>query len=229
MLEGGPLSDAEFPKFAADVVLFLHNTSQVADEPYPKLLQEKGFRGFPSVCFMDAEGNVLAKPGRSVAAFKEGLTSTKALMALRAKGDKATAAEQKELFLSELKLDLIAADAIQARADKLTLDAADKALVASKIVDGEVMALMQKSRELGPEELGAKLAAIAKAGKSPSDALATNFWPAVLNHASKNKDAALAQQAFDALEKRLANEKANPNLDRAKKAWAKLLEDAKAK
>ncbi|MBL8754610.1 MAG: hypothetical protein JNK15_15000 [Planctomycetes bacterium] len=209
-------------------MLFLHNTSRVEDEPYPTLLQDKGFRGFPSICFMDAEGNVLAKPGRSVQAFRDGLASTKSLVVLRQKGDKATPAEQKELFLAELKLDLVAVADIQARADKLTLTDAEKGMVASKIVDGEIMAVMQKGRELGQDEMLKQLADMAKGGKTPSDAVAPNFWPAVLNWASKAKDAALAQKAFDALEKRFANDK-NPNLDRAKKSWAKLLEDAKAK
>lgn len=210
------------------MVLFLHNTSRVADEPYPTLLQDKGFRGFPSICFMDADGNVLAKPGRSVQAFREGLESTKTLVALRAKGDKATAAEQKELFLAELKLDLVPAAEIQARADKLQLSDAEKAMVAGKIVDGEVAALMQKGRELGQDEVSKQMAAMAKAGKAPSPMMAGSFWMAVLGHASKQKDAELAQKAFDALEKRFADDK-NPGLVRARKDWAKLLEEAKAK
>jgi hypothetical protein len=209
-------------------VLFLHNTTRVEDEPYPTLLQEKGFRGFPSLCFMDADGNVLTKPGRTVKAFREGLESTKGLMALRQKGDKATAAEQKELFLTELKLDIVALGDIQARADKLTLTDAEKELVAGKIVDGEVAALMQKGRELGQDEVWKQLADMAKAGKRPSEAGVGNFWIGVLTHASKQKDGALAQQAFDALEKRYANEK-SPGIERARKSWEKMLEDAKAK
>ena len=45
----------------SDVVWFLHNTSQVDDEPYPDLLSEKGFRGFPSVAVMDSVGDIIAK------------------------------------------------------------------------------------------------------------------------------------------------------------------------
>lgn len=177
---------------------------------------------------MDADGNVLAKPGRSVQAFRDVHESTKALVALRAKGDKATAAEQKELFFAELKLDLVPAGQIQARADKLTLSDAEKATVAAKIVDGEVVALVQKSRELGQDEVGKQMAAMAKAGKVPSDAMAGSFWPAVLGHASKQKDVELGLMAFDALEKRFADDK-NPGIVRARKDWAKLLEQAKAK
>ena len=45
------------------MVLFCHNTSMVEDEPYPKLLSEKGGRGFPFLVFMDAEGDVITPQG----------------------------------------------------------------------------------------------------------------------------------------------------------------------
>lgn len=207
-------------------MLFLHNTSRVADEPYPSLLQDKGFRGFPSICFMDSEGNVLTKPPRSVAGFVETHASTKKLVDLRAKGDKATAAEQKDLFLAELKLDLVKAADIQARADKLTLSPADKTYVAQKLVDAEAGEIMAKAQKEGPEKTGEALAALLAAGKTPSDGIGSNFWIAVLNHASKQKDATLAQRAFDVLEKRHGKEK---QYDRARQAWKQLLDDAKAK
>jgi hypothetical protein len=231
-LESGPLSDSEFAKFAKSVVLFLHNTSRVeGDEAYPKLHEEKGFTpfSFPTVCFMDAAGNVLTKPGNSVKSFTEGQAESAAIVALRNKGDKATAAEQKQLFLSELKFDLIPATEVQARSDRIAdLSAADKELVASKLVDAEVRAVLDKGRELGPEKLGAMLAELAKAGKVPSETMGGWFWRLVLQHASKQKDAALAQKACDALMKRYAKE-TGARIDSAKQAWQKLLEDAKAK
>jgi hypothetical protein len=208
------------------VVLFLHNTSRVEDEKYPTLLRDKGFGGFPSLCFMDAEGNVLAKPARNVAGFVDTLARSKALVALRSKGDKATAAERKDLFLTELRLDLIAADQIQARADTLSLGADEKALVASKLVDVEVGQVLQKARDAGMAATNEQLAAFAKAGKTPSEAMRPQFWIGVLNHASGQKDGALAQQAFDALEKHFADDK-NPALERAKANWKKLLDASK--
>ena len=207
-------------------MLFLHNTSRVEDEKYPTLLQDKGFRGFPSICFMDADGNVLTKPGRSVQAFVDTHAETLSLSSLRSKKAR-TAAEDKQLFLNELKLDLIAADQIQARADQLQLDAAEKALVAGKIVDTEVQALLGKMRENGPEKTAAAAAEMAKAGKVPSAAMSGAFWNQVLTHASKQKDPTLAQQAFDALQKRFADEKM-PGIERQKQNWQKLLEAAKA-
>lgn len=207
-------------------MLFVHNTSRVEDEPYPKLLQEKGFRGFPSICFMDSDGNVLTRPPRTVAGFVEVHATTKKLVDLRAKGDKANAAEQKELFLAELKLDLVAAADIQPRADKLTLTDAEKTFVAQKIVDAEIAAIQAKAQKDGPEQTAEAYAALLAAGKTPSDGIGSNFWVSVLNHASKHKDAALAQRAFDVLEQRHAKEK---QYDRARQAWKQLLDDAKAK
>ena len=212
--------------------MFLHNTSRVeGDEAYPNLHREKGFAPlFPTVCFMDAAGNVLTKPAHSVKSFIEGQAESAAIVALRNKGDKATAAEQKQLFLSELKFDLIPATEIQARRDRVAdLSTADKELVASKLVDAEVRAVLDKGRELGPEKLGATLAELAKAGKVPSETMSGWwFWRPVLQHASKQKDAALAQKAYDALMKRYGKE-TGARIDSAKQAWQKLLEDAKAK
>ena len=48
-MERGALSTAEFKEFAKDYILFCHITSMVEGEKYPKLLQEKGGRGFPYV------------------------------------------------------------------------------------------------------------------------------------------------------------------------------------
>lgn len=208
-------------------MLFLHNTSRVADEKYPTLLQDKGFRGFPSICFMDAEGNVLAKPGRTVAAFVETHTQVKALATLRGKATR-TAAEEKELFLAELKLDLIATEALQARADKLALTDAEKRLVTQKFTDSEVQALLGKIRETGPEATAEQIAAMAKAGRAPSENMAGAFWMQVLQHASRQKDAALAQQAYDALQQRYSKEK-GPGIERQLANWKKLLDEAKAK
>ncbi len=177
---------------------------------------------------MDAEGNVLTKPPRSVAGFVEVHAKTKELMALRAKGDKATADDKKAMFLAELKLDMVPADQIQSRADEHKLSDAEKGIVAQKLVDAEVTQIMGQARQAGAEQTGEKLAALAKAGKLPSETARGPFWVQVLNHASRQKDGDLAQQAFDALEKHFAKDK-NPQLDRAKQAWKKLLDDAKAK
>jgi hypothetical protein len=88
--------------------------------------------------------------------------------------------------------------------------------------------VLDKARELGPEKVGETLAEIATAGRVPSDSVSGMFWPQVLQHASKQKDAVLAQKAYDALLKRYATE-TGAQFDRAKQGWEKLLDEAKAK
>ena len=215
-------------------MLFLHNTSQVNDEPYPKLLQEKGFRGFPTLCFMDADGNVLTKPtARTVANFVETQAATKDLMVLKAKGDKLTDAEAKQLFLTELNMDMIATGDIQKRADAVKgLREADMALVAGKIVDGEFSAILQRpiprgdaaAQKTAMEETMARVAEMAKAGKVPTGQRTLQFWSMALQHAATAKDVGLAEKAFAALE-------GSPDAQRMpaprREGWKKLLEQAK--
>lgn len=206
-MEGGPLSDPAFTAFAASVVLFVHNTATppgqpvLADEKHPLLMREKGFNGFPTLCFMDADGSVIGKPGRSLRAFTEMLSLTRRLLELRGRGYHASEAEKKELFLVELQLDLIPSHLIQSRADAWRLDADEKALVEQKLVDVEVV-----GQDLMSEGAGAELAAIARAGRIPSLTTSGRFWQVVLEHASRHKDGELAQRAFDALMVRFAEE-----------------------
>jgi hypothetical protein len=206
----------------------------VDGEPYPKLLQEKGFRGFPSLCFMDAEGNVLTKPtARTVANYVETQAVTKDLMALKAKGDKLTDAEAKQLFLAELNLDMIAAGDIQKRADAVKgLSDADKALVAGKLVDGEFAAILQRpiprgdaeAQKTAMEETMAQVAAMAKAGKVPSGQRTLQFWSMALQHAATAKDVELAEQAFAALEGHPDAKRMPPQ---RREGWKKMLDQAK--
>jgi hypothetical protein len=199
----------------------------VDGEPYPTLLQDKGFRGFPSLCFMDADGNVLTQPqARTVASYRETHASTKAMSALRQKGDKATPAEQRELFLAELKLGLVKAADIQARADKVKLTDADKALVAGKLVDAEIGEVMANARAAGPEKTAEALVAIHKSGRKPSADVSPSYWVQLLTHAAKQKDGALADEAYAALEAKLGKEK---NAERMFTNWKKLRDDAHAK
>jgi hypothetical protein len=210
-------------------VLFVHNSATnpsqppLDDEKYPRLLREKNFSFFPTLAFMDAAGNVLSQhPKQTPEGLHEGMAQAKHVAELRGKGDKATPAEQKELLMIEMKAGMLKRDELQARADKLSLTAEEKALVAGKVLDLEVADIIAGARKNGPEKTGEALAALLAAGKTPSDDN-TSFWGGVLRHASTKKDAALAQRAYDVLMKR----KDAP--DRQKEAWKKMLDEAQAK
>lgn len=184
-------------------MLFLHNTSRVDDEPYPRLLQEKGFRGFPSLCFMDADGNVLtAKMSRTVASFEQVGQQLKAYQDLKAKAAKGGGADvQKKLFLAELELGLLDEAAIAARADKLTLSKAEQELVDRHRFDAEYRDLQGRMRELGRDKYGEELLKLARSGRKPTDGNAVGFYGNVATAAIQAKDLELAEQAYAALEK----------------------------
>jgi hypothetical protein len=187
-------------------VLFVHNTSRVDDEPYPTLLQDKGFGGFPSLCFMDAEGNVLAKPAqRTVAAFtkmyegvNEELTEQRKRRAeLEAKAKAGDAVAAKQLFLADLGS--LNADTIKAGMKQHKLSKDERAQVDERLTDLEVQAILAKTG-VSADKIAEELAALAKAGRRPSKPQTFLFWPQVLQHAAKRRDAVLAQQAFTELE-----------------------------
>lgn len=222
-LESGALADAQFPRFAAGVVLFAHITSRVDGEPHPDLLRQQGFVSFPSLCFLDHEGNRLVVQGeRSVPAFAATLARLRRVADLRqqiAAGGGAPL--QRELFFLELELQSLDAAAIAQRIESLHLDAADRARADEHLVDAEVRALRVRQRELGGDGVAAAIAAMAREGRRPTAGGATTFWQTVLMWGSKHGDVVLAQAAFDALAPL-------PQAAAVKKRYADLLEQAKA-
>ena len=183
-------------------MLFLHNTSRVDDEPYPTLLQDKGFGGFPSLAFMDAEGEVLAEPqGRDVADFETALAALIKWRALAEKADR-TSAEEAELLLAELDLGKLAFDAARERYAALDgLTDAQKAKIENELLFLEVADIQKKvgrDRSKIPEA-NAAIAAMAKAGRIPTDAgmRAMRFWGPVMAHADETKDVELFEQGVN--------------------------------
>ncbi|MGE3173808.1 MAG: hypothetical protein AB7O97_14375 [Planctomycetota bacterium] len=182
-------------------MLLLHVTSRVDGEPYPTLLRDKGFTGFPSLCFMDADGNVLAKQGeRSVEGFERALERLEEVQELR--GRLASEDDPKlrlRLLLAELELEMLRAAEIKERLEVMQLGAEDRARVDGYLVDAEVRDLRSRARELGNDQVAAEFLAIARAGRRPTAATQRLFWQIVLSAAAKAADAELAQTAFDAL------------------------------
>lgn len=63
-MEGRALSDDGIVAFNATVVPFAHITTRIPGRKRDGLLKEKGFTGFPTICFMNPRGEVLYKvPG----------------------------------------------------------------------------------------------------------------------------------------------------------------------
>ena len=105
--------------------------------------------------------------------------------------------------------------------DEIIVTATLRAMVDQALVDLEVRELRSKTRELGADTVGKKMADMARAGRKPSADGSQFFWQMVLSWCAKNSDAALAQRAFD----ELSGQKAPPQMIERNRA---LLEQAKS-
>ena len=178
-------------------MLFLHNTSHVEDEPYPNLLREMGFGGFPSLAFLEADGTKIASPSaREVANFASTLTAINDWRALSSKKSRKKN-EEARLLLAELalgRLDLAAA--------KERLATVRKALSAEQLAEvtneidlieiGEVLSAAGRDRA----KAYATFAEMAEAGRRPRGPRSINFWFGVMTHALESKNAKLLESAL---------------------------------
>lgn len=227
-LEDTVLASPQFAGFSAKVVLFLHCASHVAGEPLPTLAVDKGYTSYPTILYLDANGDVLTRQDeKTVVAFEQTLQRVGELQALQARAAKGDAEAVKGLFLLQLQLDAVPLATMQQRAQQVTgLSAEQRTFVDQKITDAMLEDLQQRARAIGQQELGKRLAELAKAGHRPSPEMTNLFWNPVLGHARDTKDAALAQQAYDAL---VAQYGKDHRYDRAMTAWRQQVAEAGGK
>ena len=175
---------------------FLHITTKITDHPYDSLLREKGFGGFPSLAFMDADGEVLGQPkDRSVESFAatvDALTRIE-LVAADAEAKKPHAAT--ELLLLEYALGRVNDDEFLARADALGDDPseAQAATISQTRIDVDAWAFIMEGYQ-GDAEAGlAGLLQMHADGRipSPGGRQAMSFWMMIGDNAKESGDAAL--------------------------------------
>jgi hypothetical protein len=105
-LEGTVLLTDEFAKLADRYVLLCHITSLAQGEKYQDLLAEKGGQGWPSVIFLDSDGNVLARHAGplTVEGFDASGARPRAFLELRAKAEKGGVPSKIDFILARLEL-----------------------------------------------------------------------------------------------------------------------------
>lgn len=215
-------------------MLFLHNTSThyrsdpLPDEPYPRLAFDKGITGVPTLCFMDPAGNIVGRPFHSLAACEEMLQLVTRLVVLRARISPVDS-DARELFLLELKLDLVPIDQIEARTASWKLTGAEAAVVAAKRADEEAEDAYRayQAREHNYEDFQARLYGMACSGRIPSSTKATMFWVSNLEYASHLRDSAMAEHAYGVLSMRFEGMD-NSWLSLSRPRWREELEAAQA-
>jgi len=195
-VESGALSDPGFSEFAKKVVLFCHVTTQVETDKYQSLLKEKGGRGFPTLLFLDADGNVLAQQGeRTVAGFERTAALLQGLEATRKKADAGDASAKVDLLLAEMKLGGVKTrDQASSRLVGLQPDAGQKKELDSFFTEWEVEELMAERPPV--DEVAQKFAAMWREGRVPEGRNARYFWNTLLTWADKKGDAEILETAL---------------------------------
>ncbi len=217
------------------MVLFAHITSSVEGDKYQDLLNEKGGRGFPYLAILDADGNVVARPGsRDVAGFAAAAADGKRYVDLKAKKDPSVA-EQVDLLALEIGLGLVDYDAAKARADALKdLDDALRARLDDALLPLEVQKHLPQGRNAPREAIlaaGKTYAGMFKAGRIPKDDESFQpFFILMLDYAEETKDVDLFRTALGKLTERFGeNPRAKGFFDAQQARLAKLESEAGGK
>ncbi len=204
----------------------MHITTRIPGRKDDGLLGQYGFRGFPSLAWLDAEGNLVTKQGgRDVEAFQSTLTNLDALDDLRArikKDGKGSKGLQADLLVAELNLGLVSfEDAKKRRKGLRRLRPNVAAELDGLLLNLEVQEIVDSmGRDRGAaEEAGAKFYAMAKEGRVPTGGSGFSFWRLAMDHAESEGDAKVFEMGYNCLAEELKDE------PRAKRFLEGLAED----
>ena len=201
-MEGGLLSTPEFASFTEKVVPFLHVTTRIDDRANDGMLSEKGGTGFPTLMFLDAEGEILGKPGgRDVASFDKTLSNLTALKDL----NKRIAAGEKnlgdDLFMVQLAMGEYKTVAeIEEKAKTFKKLTKEQKLTIAKAIVGKKVEAAMNSMERGPEgqiKVGKKFKAIYDEGLFPEGDMEGPFWGFLMEYAESEKDGKTMEVALN--------------------------------
>jgi len=207
-LESRVLSTPEFKEWSDKVVLFLHNTSQVNGEPYPALLREKGGNGFPTVSYLDAEGNLLKQVGHvtPVEELDAALQQLGQWQALRDRAADGDAAVTRQLFLMELDMKILDPVAARATADEL-FKGDERAQLEGELVNLEFLDLLQKTPRDQIAMGGKRFLDMYRLGRIPTARQETSFWQYMFEYAKAEGDADLFEELLGDLKERKAGDR----------------------
>ncbi len=195
------LSTPAFADWSKKVVLVLHNTSRVQDEPYPNLLFQMGGAGFPTVSYLDGDGRLLQQVG-NVVTLKEcedafvALQQWQQLRAAVEKGD-AGADKEKELFLLELRMGNRPFAEMQQRRDALKLGDDERKACEQPLVNLEFTEIVRATPRDQMATGGEKFVAMWRAGRVPQGGSDTLFWQYAFAFAKERADVPLFKELLD--------------------------------
>lgn len=105
-MENRAFSQEDFAAWSDRAIPYLHISTRIDGKKDDGLFKEKGFRGFPSFCVMDANGDIVAKHvgSRDVAGFQKTLRKGETFISLREEAKNGDALAAMKLFVAQLEL-----------------------------------------------------------------------------------------------------------------------------
>ncbi len=189
------------------MVLFCHITTRIEGRPYDDLLGEKGGRGFPSLMFLDASGELLGEHQgpRTVEGLTKSLASVqkkaKELAALRAKAEGGDRTAKLRLLIMDLDNGAVTfADAGPLVEELGSVSGALKKQLEAGLAAAEYRQVLEqvKGQPDAVVAAGSKFSEMAKGDRIPELVRAPKYWPYLLEHAAAEGDLNL----FDKAQKR---------------------------
>lgn len=205
-LEGGPFSEEGFAKeFGDNVVLFAHVTSRIPGRENDDMLGTVGGRGFPTIAFMSAEGDLIGmhQGSRDPEGFNGTLTKVNALLSAEKKLAAGDATAGFAVLTAKIGMGTLGLDEAKAAiAEMGALTDAQKAELDGLMIGLELADLDKKmqTRQIEMKDYADKVCGMLEAKRIPSGDEAWKFWAAVANVSMFKKDKALAQRALANLE-----------------------------
>lgn len=201
-MEDGLFSSREFAALAANVVLLVHNKSLVKGVVRDDLAAEKQLLDCASICLMDADGRVMARPAAEIAELRRAHAAASRVLELRRRDDADTPVVRKELFLLELRLRGLGEPELATRAAGVDLTDAEREEVARYQTDLAVRALLADAQASGAERVAESIYVMARQGRCPGAESHDTFWLQALTWSARCGDSVVAERAEVALRSR---------------------------
>ena len=194
--------------------------TRIEGHPDDDLLTDKGYRGHPTLAFMNAEGEVLGRPmDRSIESFEATLRAIDAYAALEKREAAGEQGLEYERYLLERTLMKLRGKELVKRGKALRgLTADQQAVVDAILLAVEVSDLVLNSLG-GPKEVnaaGKRMLEILDGGRNPEMVKDANMWSVLARYADNVKDAKLLLRCSEGLATNFPD-------DKGMQDWAKSL------
>ena len=235
-LEAEVLGVDAFAQWSKKVVLFVHVTAQspsdapLADDRHPYLLYETGGNAWPTMSYLDADGNLLQQVGNPTTLDKlerawQKLQTWKVLRA-EVESGKAAAGKDKELFLLELQMGNRPFAEMEQRRGRFTFDPSEQQKVDQQLVNLQFTEVLRKTPRDDKAKGGAELLPMFQQGRIPDCATDTSYWEYLFAHAAQQRDVKLFEQLLATVKEKKAGD---PRLKRYLHQLEDQLEDLKTR